>query len=62
MFNVYIEMPLGNRSKPHEFETEAEATNLFDSFVRQMQPWKNFQATVVMNGEGKTAIEEILNA
>ena len=62
MFRVFIEMPLGNRSKPHEFDNVDEATKLFDSFVKQMQPWKKFQATVVMKGEGKVTTVEVNNA
>lgn len=61
MFKVFIEMPLGNCSKPHEFEMEADARELFDSFVRQMLPWKDFQATVVMKGNGKITTVEIPN-
>lgn len=62
MFRVYIEMPLGNHSKFHEFETEVEAMKLFDSFVAQMTPWNNFQATVVMKGNGKITTVEVNNA
>ena len=62
MYSVFIEMPLGNTSRPHEFEEKADAQKLFDSFVRQMQPWKNFQATVIAKGDGKISTVEIVNA
>lgn len=53
MFEVCIEMPLGNRSEPHEFAEEAEARKLFESFVRQMLPWKKFRADVILSESGK---------
>lgn len=62
MFSVYIEMPSGATSKPHEFVERADAEKRFEAFVSQMQPWKKFQAWVVLKGEGKTTTEEILNA
>jgi hypothetical protein len=61
MYSVYIEMPLGNCSKLHLFETEAEAEKFFKSFVAQMKPWKDFHATVVMKGNGKITTAEISN-
>ena len=62
MFSVYIEMPSGATSKPHEFVALADAEKRFETFVSQMRPWKKFQAWVVLKGEGKTMTEEILNA
>ena len=62
MIGVFIEMPSGATSKPHEFIERADAEKLFERFASQMRPWKKFQAWVIMRGEGKTAIEEILNA
>lgn len=62
MYSVYIEMPLGNQSQPHEFAELADATKLFDSFVRQMRSWKQFHATMILKGEGKLVTEEIQNA
>ena len=53
MYSVFIEMPLGNTSRPHEFEAKVDAQKLFDSFVRQMQPWKKFRADVLMIEDGK---------
>jgi len=53
MFEVYIEMPLGNRSHPHEFFEVADARKLFESFVQQMLPWKKFRAAVVLTENGK---------
>ena len=62
MYKVFIEMPLGNHSKPHEFEEEADARKLFDSFVGQMKNWKQFEATVVMKGNGTTTTVEVGDA
>jgi len=63
MFSVFIEMPLGNRSKPHTFEELADANKLFASFVHQMRPWKNFVADVVLAEDGKILQQEkIFNA
>lgn len=62
MVSVYIEMPSGATSKPHEFTELADAEKLFETFASQMRPWKKFQAWVVLKGEGKTTTEEILNA
>jgi hypothetical protein len=62
MVSVYIEMPSGATSKPHEFLEVEPAVTLFDRFVSQMQPWKKFQAWVVLKGEGKTTTVEVNNA
>jgi hypothetical protein len=63
MFEVFIEMPLGNRSKPHEFAEESDARKLFDSFVGQMRPWKNFKADVILTADGRMlACEGVGNA
>jgi hypothetical protein len=62
MYSIFIEMPSGATSKPHEFVEAEKATALFDSFVRQMRPWKAWQATVIMKGNGKVTTEEINNA
>ena len=58
MFNVYIEMPLGNRSKPREFAEEADARKVFDSFVGQMRPWKKFKAEVILTADGQMLARE----
>jgi hypothetical protein len=63
MYNVFIEMPSGATSKPHEFQELADAEKLFETFASQMRPWKKFQAWVVMLEKGgKITTEEILNA
>ena len=62
-FKVYIEMPAGAQSEPHDFEEEAEAMKLFDRFVGQMRPWKGFHADVVMIENKKVIqLEQIRNA
>jgi hypothetical protein len=62
-YKVYIEMPLGNISEPHDFEELFDANKLFASFVQQMRPWKNFQADVVLAQSGKVLQrEKIFNA
>jgi len=62
MFKVFIEMPSGATSKPHVFDEEEDACKLFERFVDQMTPWKQFRATVVMQGNGKQTTVEIANA
>jgi hypothetical protein len=62
MFKVFIEMPSGATSKPHVFDEEEDAQKLFDRFLDQMKPWKKFQATVIMQSNGKTTTVEIDNA
>jgi hypothetical protein len=48
---VFIEMPLGNRSQPHEEVSEDRAMEVFARMAHQMRPWKNFIADVVMLDE-----------
>ena len=62
MYTVFIQMPMGNRSFPHEFLEEAPARKLFDSFVKQIRAWKNYHATVVLVGEAKTEKVELPDA
>ena len=62
MISVYIEMPSGATSKPHEFIERADAEKVFERFASQMHPWKKFQAWVVLKGEGPTTTVEVNNA
>jgi hypothetical protein len=58
MFEVYIEMPSGARSKEHQFQEEIPALDLYKNFVEQMMPWKGFSADVVLLADGKESKRE----
>lgn len=62
MYTVFIQMPMGNRSFPHEFLEEAPARKLFDSFVAQIRTWKGYKAAVVLDGDGKIEKVELPDA
>lgn len=64
MLNVHTEMPTGIRSKGFDRDTIEAATHIFDLFVADMTPWKNFTADVVMIDEHGKEIrrEHIENA
>lgn len=63
MYSVFIEMPSGATSKPHEFLEVIDATKLFNQFVLQMRPWKNFIVDIILTENGKVLQrEKIFNA
>lgn len=60
MYNVHIEMPLGNRSKGYDFEDQKLAMAAFERMCSQVRSWvkpgEDFVYTIVVAKDDRFVI------
>ena len=61
MFNIYVVMPSGARSRGYERVTEEKALECFEQVKRQIESF-DFSGAVVLSNDGKELCREVFGA